>query len=64
MSISNQSRRGFLQKGLLAGAVAFSFPDILSAKGNSSDFNRSQSEMKLGIAGYSFVNFDLEDSLA
>ncbi|MGO3655282.1 MAG: sugar phosphate isomerase/epimerase family protein [Sphingobacterium sp.] len=64
MSISNQSRRGFLQKGLLAGAVAFSFPDILSAKGNSSDFNRGQSEMKLGIAGYSFVNFDLEDSLS
>ena len=64
MSISNQSRRGFLQKSLLASAAALSFPEIVSAGNNFSDSNKKQAEMKLGIAGYSFVNFDLDTSLS
>lgn len=64
MTSSNQNRRAFLQKGLLTGAAALVLPNVLSAKSNSSDSLANTPEMKLGIAGYSFVHFNLEESLS
>lgn len=60
---TKHSRRGFLQKGLVAGAAALTFPGALSAKSETTGSKANSSELKLGIAGYSFVHFNLADSL-
>ncbi|HIY74623.1 MAG TPA: sugar phosphate isomerase/epimerase [Candidatus Sphingobacterium stercorigallinarum] len=61
---SKHNRRGFLQKGVLAGVSALAVPNLLFAQSRTSERNATSSEMKLGIAGYSFVQFNLEQSLA
>lgn len=56
-----------MQKSLLAGSSLFILPSILHAsakQGNIKPSNPQIKNLKLGIAGYSFVKFNLDQSLA
>ena len=58
------SRRSFLQRSAVGAAAVLTIPSWLTAKGG--EVNREiadQDAIKLGIAGYSFLNFDLQASL-
>jgi inosose dehydratase len=55
------NRRGFIKKGILGvvAGSALSIPNAMAATQN----DKKQDAFKLGIAGYSFVHFDLAQSL-
>jgi inosose dehydratase len=55
------NRRGFIKKGILGvvAGSALSIPNAMAAAQN----DKKQDTFKLGIAGYSFVHFDLAQSL-
>jgi inosose dehydratase len=55
------NRRGFIKKGILGvvAGSALSIPNTMAAAQN----DKKQDTFKLGIAGYSFVHFDLAQSL-
>jgi len=55
------NRRGFIKKGILGvvAGSALSIPDALAVAKS----DKKEDTFKLGIAGYSFVHFDLEKSL-
>lgn len=55
------NRRGFIKKGLL-GVVAGTALAVPQGVAKAMD-NKKEDTFKLGIAGYSFVHFDLEKSL-
>lgn len=54
------TRRKFLKSGVIAGIAGLTLPKFSRADLKSNNTR----ELKLGIAGYSFVNFNLPDSLA
>ncbi|MFZ4263685.1 sugar phosphate isomerase/epimerase family protein [Sphingobacterium sp. HJSM2_6] len=56
-------RREFLQKAFLASAGLIAAPSVFSKPSISPAF-ADQNSLKLGIAGFSFVNFNLDQSLA
>ncbi len=66
MNSKSTSRRHFLQHSLLGAAAVLTAPTLLSH--TSAAFEQStqpkQDRLKLGIAGYSFVHFKLDESLA
>ncbi len=63
--MSNNSRRNFLQRSALGAAAVLTSPSWLTASADSKDLDLAdQNSLKLGIAGYSFVNFNLDQSLA
>ncbi len=62
MNHSN-NRRAFLQKAFIASAGIMAAPTVFS-KPLSTTAIADQNSLKLGIAGFSFVNFNLEQSLA
>lgn len=61
---NKQSRRNFLQRSLFTIASAAAAPSLLSAGTSTFTKSADQNALKLGIAGYSFVNFNLDQSLA
>ncbi len=59
------SRRKFLQSGFFSlSALALSSTFQLKAQGNTLSKETKEDPFQLGIAGYSFVNFKLEESLS
>lgn len=66
MNSKSTSRRHFLQHSFLGAAAVLTAPTLLSH--TSAAFEQStqpkQDRLKLGIAGYSFVHFKLDESLA
>ena len=63
--MSNNSRRNFLQRSALGAVAVLTSPSWLTASADSKDLDLAdQNSLKLGIAGYSFVNFNLDQSLA
>lgn len=66
MSNKQDSRRKFLQRSALGAAVVLTSSSWLKAS-DKSDFiekKADQNSLKLGMAGYSFVKFKLDPSLA
>jgi len=62
-----KGRRNFLQKSLLAGSSLFILPSVVNASAKEESIKTSNpqiKDLKLGIAGYSFVKFNLDQSLA
>ena len=58
-------RRLFLQKSIVAAAGLISAPSLFAKSKDSSLLEKSKSNtLKLGIAGFSFVNFNLDQSLS
>lgn len=57
------TRRNFLQTGILgvAATTLINIPTVLAAPAKS--YVAGEDSFKLGIAGYSFVNFNLDESL-
>jgi len=63
--MSHNSRRKFLQHTALGAAAVIAGPNWLHAGTKTSNSGLAdQNSLKLGIAGYSFVNFNLDQSLA
>ncbi len=59
------SRRNFIRKSLFSLSAAYAGTSLISnAWASSVQSKDSKQSIKLGIAGYSFVNFNLEHSLA
>ncbi|QNL50587.1 sugar phosphate isomerase/epimerase [Olivibacter sp. SDN3] len=59
------TRRSFLQKsivGALAGTM-LNVPDLLAKETEHRSSKPLEDDLKLGIAGYSFINFNLDESL-
>ena len=65
MKDKHHPRRSFLQKSLI-GTAALLSPTALFSSENKVDFQALANNLplKLGIAGYSFVNFNIDQSLA
>ncbi|MBK1441850.1 sugar phosphate isomerase/epimerase [Parapedobacter sp. ISTM3] len=60
-----ETRKTFIQKGLLGvSAAMMGFSEAWARPGNSLDSMRGDDRFALGIAGYSFVHFGLDESLA
>jgi len=65
MSNTKNSRRSFLQRSALGAAAVLTCPSWMTSSASESvEKMADQNAIKLGIAGYSFVNFNLEQSLA
>lgn len=65
MSNTKNSRRSFLQRSALGAAAVLTSPSWMTSSASESvEKMADQNAIKLGIAGYSFVNFNLEQSLA
>src|SRR3546814_11406698 len=60
-----ETRRKFIQKGLLGvSAATVMSTSAVQAFSGASTANASEDRFALGIAGYSFVHFDIDESLA
>lgn len=66
MKNKSASRRQFLQQSFLAGTALITAPSLFSNAAHAEEQStvNKQDSLKLGIAGYSFVHFNLEQSLA
>ncbi|WP_156308600.1 sugar phosphate isomerase/epimerase family protein [Sphingobacterium endophyticum] len=65
MSNKKNSRRNFLQLGAFGAAALITSPSWMKATAGETIAKKAdQNSIKLGIAGYSFVNFNLDQSLA
>ena len=57
------NRRKFIQRGAIGMAASFAMPFLSKASAFNQSKNKKNELLKTGIAGYTFLNFNLADSL-
>ena len=59
----SSTRRYFIQKATLGVAGTLSIPFVGKAAFNKDDFKNIKN-LRVGVAGYTFLNFDIDQSIA
>src|SRR5690242_14368698 len=57
------NRRKFIQRGAIGMAASFAMPFLSKVSAFNQSKNKKNKLLKTGIAGYTFLNFNLADSL-
>src|SRR5690348_16997837 len=57
------NRRKFIQRGAIGMAASFAMPLLSKASAFNKPENKKNDLLKTGMAGYTFLNFNLADSI-